>query len=221
MLDVSTFARRSRLAVRGYAARPCNVRGRLRASRRSTKTARRMAGRRAMSLNARRLHDRGVIMTIRNGVRRAAFVALVGSLALALGACGGQARRINSPMAKIQQLAAQPDGTWALTLRLHNFSNIPMRFVDVVADFEVDGARAGEVHAVPAMDIPPESADVVHLTLAPTVAARDALAKGTSDEDGVPYRLEGTIMTANPDGSFEFEHESTLTAVPGRPGEFR
>ena len=55
-----------------------------------------------------------------------------------LGACSrsgnlGMIRRVNPPVASVQQLALRADGSWHLVLRLHNFSTVPMRFAEAWA----------------------------------------------------------------------------------------
>ena len=144
---------------------------------------------------------------------RHAFVAM---LAILLAACGGDGivKRINPPVASVQQLRAAPDGNWSLMLRVNNFSTVPMRFERIDASLSVDGNADVPVAATLGFDIPGQSAEVVAVTV-----RGNATIEATRAFD---YHLEGTITTSAPDDdSFEFEKDSRLSPVPGIPGEFR
>jgi hypothetical protein len=136
--------------------------------------------------------------------------------ALSLASCGGGGivKRINPPVASVQQLRAAPDGNWSLVLRINNFSTVPMRFERVEAVLSVDGSADVPVAASLAFDVPGQSAEVVSVTV-----------RGNRTLDatrGFAYRLVGTITTSAPDDDrFEFEKQSRLEPVPGIPGEFR
>lgn len=145
-------------------------------------------------------------------------------LLAALGACNrsgnlGMIRRINPPVASVQQLALRADGSWHLVLRLHNFSTVPMRFAEIESGLWIDGADAGGFVEAPAMQVPRLNAEVHEFEFAPAPAARAALERAASA--GFDYRLEGSIRTEEPGGQFPFYYDGRLTPVPGRPGEFR
>jgi hypothetical protein len=151
-------------------------------------------------------------------------LACVGLLLL-LAACArtseGVKRRVNPPGASVQELAVQADGQWRIALRLQNFSNVPTTFVEVGVDLAVAGQPAGHVQAQPALTIGPESADVTTVTLAPSPAARAAVAAALADGRSVRYRLAGHIATRDPKGSYPLEYESALSPVPGLAGVLR
>ena len=74
-----------------------------------------------------------------------AFVVF--SLCVLLAACSsGPPRRVYPPQATVQELRVQPDGQIAATLRVQNFSTVPMTFNRVQAAIPVaardDGATA-------------------------------------------------------------------------------
>jgi hypothetical protein len=138
-------------------------------------------------------------------------------------ACGdrGVRRQINPPRASLQELAVQADGQWRLAVRLQNFSNVPTHFASVDAALDVGGQAAGPVRAQPALVVGPNSAEVVVVTIAPTAAAKTAVAAALAGGRGVRYRIAGRIRTRDPDGNAPFEYESTLDPVPGLDGVLR
>ena len=155
---------------------------------------------------------------------RIARAGLILGLATLLAACGGPVRRVSEPAAQIQQLTVRADGRWDIDLRLQNYSSIPMRFDEVRLALSVGGEPAGELRAVPALGIGPESADVVAVQLAPSAAAKLMVADALAARRSLPYALSGEI-TATPDEaarrSFEIERASALTPTPGLPGVLR
>ena len=151
------------------------------------------------------------------------FIVLAG-LALLAGCVGGPVRRVSRPAAQLQQLTVRADGGWDLQLRLQNYSSIPMRFDRVRLALTAAEQAAGDVVATPALDIGPESADVVNVTLQPSTAAKLAVADALAARRGVDYALEGEIL-ATPEKksqkSFDVEHRSSLNPAPGLPGVLR
>src|SRR5574338_1615014 len=98
----------------------------------------------------------------------AAIVAM-----LLLAACAsGPVRRVSEPAVRIQQLTVAADGSWAVEVRINNFSSIPMRFDAFDLKLSVGGQDAASLSAQPALDIGPESADVASVQLKPQAMAR-------------------------------------------------
>lgn len=142
------------------------------------------------------------------------------ALAVLLGACGGgPVKRINPPIASIQQLTVRPDGSWELQLRIQNFSTVPMTFASVEAALELEDRPAGQVFARTALDVPGGAADTTTLRLSPTPAGSAAL--NAPGGTGVGYRLVGKITSSDPAKSFDLRYESRLSPVPGLPGSWR
>jgi hypothetical protein len=142
-----------------------------------------------------------------------------------LGACAaGPVRRVSEPAAQLQQLTVRADGGWDLQLRLQNYSSIPMHFDRVRLSLDAAGQAAGDVVAAPALDIGPESADVVNVRLQPATAAKLAVADALASSRGIDYQLKGEIV-ATPEKksqkSFDVEHRSSLSPAPGLPGVLR
>jgi hypothetical protein len=144
---------------------------------------------------------------------------------LLLVACGGgPVRRVSEPAASIQQLTVRADGSWAIELRINNFSSVPMRFDNVGLALVVGTEPAGTVQGQPAITIGPESADIATLTLVPSSAARIRVADALAARRTLAYTLKGNIDAAPEDGkarSYAIERSSSLNPVPGLPGVLR
>ena len=154
------------------------------------------------------------------------FAALVVVLcSLLLVACGGgPVRRVSEPAASIQQLTVRADGSWAIELRINNFSSVPMRFDNVGLALFVGTESAGTLQGQPAITIGPESADIATLTMAPSSSARILVADALAARRTLAYTLNGNIDAAPEDGksrSYAIERSSSLNPVPGLPGVLR
>lgn len=145
--------------------------------------------------------------------------------AVLLASCGGgQVRRVSEPAARIQQLTVRANGSWAVEVRIENFSSIPMRFDRFDLQLKLGEDAAGQLVAQPAVSIGPESADVVTVELTPTGAAKIAIADALSGGRSLAYSLKGDIA-ATPDEAkqriFTIERSSALSPAPGLPGVMR
>lgn len=146
-------------------------------------------------------------------------------LCLLLAACSsGPVRRVSPPAASIQQLTVNADGSWAVDLRLQNYSSIPMRFTQVNLAITVGDHAAGTLQGAPQISIGPESADVVTLPFQPTSEGRIVVADALAGRRPLGYTLKGTI-DATPDEaksrSFPVDSRNTLNPVPGLDGVLR
>lgn len=152
------------------------------------------------------------------------FIGMALCVAFLAGCASGPVRRVSEPSARIQQLTVRADGSWSTDLRIENFSSIAMRFDRVDLALTVAGQDAGRLTAQPALSIGKESADVVTVTLAPSAAAKLAVADALAAGRGVDYTLKGTV-DATPDEakqrSFEIDRSSALSPAPGLPGVLR
>ncbi|MGJ7904086.1 LEA type 2 family protein [Lysobacter sp. 1R34A] len=145
--------------------------------------------------------------------------------AVLLASCGGgQVRRVSEPAARIQQLTVRANGSWAVEVRIENFSSIPMRFDRFDLQLKLGEDTAGQLVAQPAVSIGPESADVVVVELTPSGAAKIAIADALSGGRSLAYSLKGDIA-ATPDEAkqriFTVERSSALSPAPGLPGVMR
>jgi hypothetical protein len=152
--------------------------------------------------------------------------ALVAVTLATLAACGGggPVKRVSEPAAGIQQLTVRADGSWSVDLRLDNYSSVPMRFDSVTLAVTVGGESAGTLSGAPALSIGPESADIATLTLAPTSAARIAVADALAGGGSLQYALNGTLAATPENGkprTFKVERSNALNPAPGLPGVLR
>ena len=157
------------------------------------------------------------------GRRILVFMSLV--VLLATACSSGPVRRISEPAASIQQLTVQADGSWSVNLRLQNYSSIPMRFDSVDLKVTVGNQDAGTLQHAPALEIGPESADVIPVAMVPASSARMVLADALAAGRSVDYVLEGNIQAAPADkGSargYKVKRDSALSPAPGLPGVLR
>ena len=152
------------------------------------------------------------------------WLAAGAALLLLAGCASGPVRRVSEPAVGIQQLTVGADGGWTIEVRINNFSSIPMRFDALDLKLSVAGQDAGTLTAQPALDIGPESADVVNVSLKPQAMARLQVANALASAQGIAYSLSGSVR-ATPEKakqrSFEVKRDSSLSPVPGIPGALR
>jgi predicted small lipoprotein YifL len=154
---------------------------------------------------------------------RLALVVLMLAFA-ALAACGGNGglpRRINPPGVTIQQWQTAPDGNWQITLRVQNYSTVPVRFDRVDAELALDGVGAGSMSVALETEIPGQYAEIFTVSVSPSPAARERLARLAAEGQGFGYRLSGTVATAEPDDRYPLDYSSSMTPVPGVAGQYR
>ncbi|MDG2526245.1 LEA type 2 family protein [Stenotrophomonas sp. HITSZ_GD] len=150
--------------------------------------------------------------------------ALVTAAVLGLASCSSNVRRVSEPAVSIQQLTVRADGSWALELRLQNYSSIPMQFQTVALDVSVGGEAAGHLQQAVNYSIGPETADVVTVAMQPGSTAKMIVADVLAGGRALPYELKGTV-TATPEDKrsrqFEVSGRSTLNPAPGLSGVLR
>ena len=160
--------------------------------------------------------------THRAGLTRWMVAAACAAL---LAACAsGPPRRVSEPSARVQQLTVRADGSWSTDLRIENFSSVPMRFDAIDLAISIGDSAAGSLRAQPAITVGPESADVVTVTLAPSAAAKFAIADALAQGRGISYSLRGTVTATpvdRPQRTFQIERDSALSPAPGLPGVLR
>ena len=153
-------------------------------------------------------------------IRLAACAAVL----LFAGCASGPVRRVSEPAVGIQQLTVGTDGNWTVEVRINNFSSIPMRFDAFDLKLSIGGQEAGALSAQPALDIGPESADVVNVEMKPLAQARLQVADALASSRAIAYSLSGS-MRATPEKAraraFEVKRDGSLSPVPGMPGALR
>lgn len=147
---------------------------------------------------------------------------------LGLAACGPTKKPVFPPLVSIQELHIQPDGHWAITLRLQNNSYVAMKFTRLDMALTVKSSPAGQLTQSLDLEIPEFAADVVHIELAPQSAAAHTLASLANKGSSVsaPYTLKGSV-TATPEQAgdkprtLQVHGKNWLSPVPGIDRTFR
>jgi len=156
-------------------------------------------------------------------IRQGCGLVLVAAMLL-LASCSSNPRRVSEPAVSIQQLTVRADGSWSLELRLQNYSSIPMQFEQVSLDVNVGSESAGHLQQAVNYSIGPESADVITVTMQPSLPAKLTVADVLAGGRTLPYELKGTV-TATPQDKksrvFEVSGRSTLNPAPGLNGVLR
>ncbi len=153
---------------------------------------------------------------------RSIRAVLVVVLVALLAACSGAPpKRIFPPQATLQELRVQPDGQWVASVRIQNFSTVPMRFSRLTATLSVGGSEATRIDIDPAVGIGPGSIEVVRHTFTPGADARAAVDRAFSGNTSVRYQLAGSLTASEPSGTYDVTYQSALDPVPGLPGVLR
>lgn len=153
---------------------------------------------------------------------RTPVVALLLILATLLAACaGGPPKRVYPPQASVQELRVQDDGSWRLSIRIRNFSTVPMRFSRLQAGFTVGGHEATRFDFDPGLTVGPGSAELIEQVFTPGQGASDAVNQALATRRNVAYLLSGRLASSDPGTDDKFEYPSRLDPVPGLEGVLR
>ena len=154
-------------------------------------------------------------------MRNVKFIAVF-LLALLLAACSsGPPKRVFPPQASLQELRVQPDGRWSASIRIQNFSTVPMRFSSLDATLTINGGEAARIVLDPGLSIGPGSNELVTHVFQPSAAARAAVDAAVANRGKVRYALTGRIATSEPKTDNPFDYQSGLDPVPGLAGVLR
>lgn len=154
-------------------------------------------------------------------MRNVKFLAVF-LLALLLAACSsGPPKRVFPPQASLQELRVQPDGRWSASIRIQNFSTVPMRFSSFDATLEINGGEAARIVLDPGLSIGPGSNELVTHVFQPSAAAAAAVDAALANRRNVRYALSGRIATSEPKTDNPFDYQSGLDPVPGLTGVLR
>ncbi|GAB2660547.1 hypothetical protein [Arenimonas aestuarii] len=155
-------------------------------------------------------------------MRRVTVAALLLAFVALLAACaGGPPKRVYPPQASVQELRVQDDGTWRLSLRIRNFSTVPMRFSRLRASLTVGGQDAIRFDLDPGITVGPGSAELVEQVFTPGPGARDAVTQALANRRSVAYLLSGRLASSDPGTDDAIEYPSRLDPVPGLDGVLR
>ncbi|GAB2491376.1 hypothetical protein [Arenimonas alkanexedens] len=155
-------------------------------------------------------------------MRNVKFLALL-LLAALLTACagGGPPKRIFPPQASLQELRVQPDGRWSASIRIQNFSTVPMRFSRLDASLMIAGGEAARFSLDPGFSVGPGSNELLTHVFQPSDAARAAVDAAIAKRETVRYVLSGRIATSEPETDNPFDYQSRLSPIPGLDGVLR
>lgn len=155
-------------------------------------------------------------------MRKPSLALLILVLVALLAACaGGPPKRVYPPQASVQELRILDDGSWRLSLRIRNFSTVPMRFSRLQASFTVGGHDAARFNFDPGITVGPGSAELVEQVFVPGAAAGEAVQQALSNRRHVAYVLDGRLASSEPRTDDAIEYSSRLDPVPGLEGVLR
>ena len=115
----------------------------------------------------------------------------------------------------------QPDGRWSASIRIQNFSTVPMRFSSLDATLLVNGGEAARFTLDPGLSVGPGSNELVTHVFQPSAAAAAAVDAALANRRNVRYTLSGRIATSEPKTDNPFDYQSGLDPVPGLTGVLR
>jgi hypothetical protein len=107
------------------------------------------------------------------------------------------------------------------TLRVQNFSTVPMTFSRLQATLALAGTEATRIDLDPGVTVGPGSNEPVLHVFAPSPAAKAALDAAFAGSRAVRYELTGRIWNSVPGGEDDVAYRSALDPVPGLPGVLR
>lgn len=142
-------------------------------------------------------------------------------VALLAGCSSGPPKRIFPPQASVQELRVQEDGQWVASVRLQNFSTVPMRFSRLQATLSIAGQEATRIDIDPAMSVGPGSNELFRHVFTPAAGARAAVSDAFANKRAVRYQLSGRIASAEHKTDDDFDYTSALDPVPGLAGVLR
>lgn len=154
-------------------------------------------------------------------MRNVKILALLLMAALLAACAGGPPKRIFPPQASLQELRVQPDGRWAASIRIQNFSTVPMQFSNLDATLLINGGEATRFTINPGLSVGPGSNELVSHVFQPSDAARAAVDAALAKRGSVRYALTGRIATSEPKTDHPFDYQSGLNPVPGLAGVLR
>lgn len=149
---------------------------------------------------------------------RALAIVLVFAL---LSACGGrEVKRINPPDVSVQNLIVNGDAA-TIALRVHNHSDLAMTFGNFDLKLRLGTQAAFPINSNNSVDVGPHTAELIDLKVNRASIPSDALARLDAGEM-VAYSLFGQVQSVDPkDRLYDVSFEARLSAVPGKPGEYR
>lgn len=146
---------------------------------------------------------------------------LAAGMVLLLAACGGQEiKRINPPDASIQNLVVTADGA-QVAVRVHNHSDVAMTFGAFDLSLRLGTHAPIALKTSDTIDVTPHSAEIITLSFDRSRIPADVLERLDRGEM-VAYALFGGVASIAPkQRDYDLDFSARLSAVPGKPGEYR
>ncbi|WP_146151797.1 hypothetical protein [Ahniella affigens] len=143
------------------------------------------------------------------------------SLLAALAACGSkEVKRINPPDVSVQSLAVAADSA-TLSLRVHNHSDVTMTFGNFDLKLRLATNAPFSISSNATIEVSPHTAEIIDLQVNRNSLSTDALKRLEAGEM-VAYSLFGQVESLAPKSRlYDLSFEARLSAVPGKPGEYR
>ena len=141
---------------------------------------------------------------------------------LLLAACSGgqEVKRINPPDASVQSLVVTAD-TAQLAIRVHNHSDLAMQFGAFDLSLRLGTNAPIALNSSETIDITPHTAEVMTIDVDRSRLPAESLARLERGEM-VAYALFGNVESLEPrNRTYDLSFEARLSAVPGKPGEYR
>ena len=143
-------------------------------------------------------------------------------LLILLAACSsGPPVRVFPPQVTVQELKVQTDGQVVATLRVQNFSTVPMTFSRLQATLTLAGTEAATIDIDPAVTVGPGSNEPVRHAFVPPPAVKSAIDATFANGRSLRYQLAGRIASSVPGSEDDITYSSALDPVPGLTGVLR
>ena len=139
-----------------------------------------------------------------------------------LAACSGgqEVKRINPPDASVQSLVITGDSA-RLAIRVHNHSDLAMQFGAFDLSLRLGTNTPIALKSSETIDITPHTAEIMNIDLDRARLPAETLARLERGEM-VAYALFGNVESFAPKNrTYDLSFEARLSAVPGKPGEYR
>ncbi|MCB1609736.1 MAG: hypothetical protein KDI71_22465 [Xanthomonadales bacterium] len=143
------------------------------------------------------------------------------AFALLLPACGYRPKKPLAPPRVTMTGLRRENRQWLLKLRLQNLVDADMYLDRLQLEISIAGRQLRFDHGPPMNVLSALATDVIEQPISIDGATAAAIASATANSRSAAYALKGAAWTAEPKRRFDVEQEGFLSAVPGRPDEYR
>lgn len=150
-------------------------------------------------------------------IRAIAMVLVLATLA----ACGSkEVKRINPPDVSVQRLAVTSNDA-TVSIRVHNHSDVTMTFGHFDLKLRLGTNAALPINSSSTIEVSPHTAEIIDLNVSRSSLPTDALQRLDAG-DMVAYSIFGQVQSLAPKTNlYDVTFDARLSAVPGKPGEYR